>query len=61
MPFSRIAACMIVGIITIGFSIVASYGFGTYVGLVFSPLMSILPFILLGIGVDGASDPSEHE
>lgn len=29
------------------------YGFAAYIGLIFSPLMSILPFIMLGVGVDG--------
>lgn len=41
------------GIINIGLAVVASYGFGSYIGLLFSPLMSILPFIMIGIGVDG--------
>jgi hypothetical protein len=39
------------GLLSIGLALVASYGVGSYCGLIFSPLMSILPFILPGIGV----------
>lgn len=41
------------GIVNIGLAVLASYGFAAYLGLLFSPLMSILPFIMLGVGVDG--------
>lgn len=41
------------GLINISLAVAASYGFGAYVGLIFSPLMTILPFIMIGIGVDG--------
>ena len=40
------------GIISIGMSIASSYGLGAYFGIFFSPLMNVLPFLLLGIGVD---------
>jgi hypothetical protein len=33
--------------------VAAAYGFGSYCGLIFSPLMNVLPFLLIGIGVDG--------
>ena len=42
------AACG-AGLLNIGLAIAASYGFGTYIGLIFSPLMAILPFIILGV------------
>ena len=41
------------GIINVGLAVLASYGVASYAGLLFTPLMSILPFIMLGIGVDG--------
>ena len=40
------------GVISVGMAIAASYGFCSYIGLFFSPLMNVLPFLLLGIGVD---------
>lgn len=46
-------ALTIGGLLNIGLAVVAAYGLGGYVGLLFSPLMSILPFIMIGIGVDG--------
>lgn len=36
-----------------GLAVLASYGLASYIGLLFTPLMAILPFIMLGIGVDG--------
>lgn len=56
------------GILNIGLAVLSSYGFASYIGLLFTPLMSILPFIMLGVGVDGmfvlqsaldATDPEE--
>ena len=41
------------GLANIGLAIGSAYGFGSYIGLLFSPLMSVLPFIMIGIGVDG--------
>ena len=38
-----------VGLINIGLAIAASYGFSTYIGLIFSTLMTILPFLLIGL------------
>lgn len=46
-------ALTIGGLLNIGLAVIAAYGFGGYIGLLFSPLMSILPFIMIGIGVDG--------
>lgn len=40
------------GVVSVGMAIAASYGFCSYIGLFFSPLMNVLPFLLLGIGVD---------
>jgi len=40
------------GIAAIGMSIGSAYGLCSYMGLFFSPLMNVLPFLLLGIGVD---------
>lgn len=41
------------GVLNIGLAVVAAYGLAGYIGLLFTPLMSILPFIMLGVGVDG--------
>ena len=40
------------GIVAVGMAIASSYGFCSYCGLFYSPLMNVLPFLLLGIGVD---------
>ena len=40
------------GIVSIGMAIASAYGLCAYLGLFFSPLMNVLPFLLLGIGVD---------
>jgi len=40
------------GVVSIGMAIASSYGLCAYFGLFFSPLMNVLPFLLLGIGVD---------
>lgn len=57
------------GILNIVLAVISSYGFCSYIGLLFTPLMSILPFIMLGVGVDGmfvlqsaldATDKSHH-
>eukprot|EP00232_Nephroselmis_pyriformis_P018236 CAMPEP_0182899448 /NCGR_PEP_ID=MMETSP0034_2-20130328/28076_1 /TAXON_ID=156128 /ORGANISM="Nephroselmis pyriformis, Strain CCMP717" /LENGTH=896 /DNA_ID=CAMNT_0025033481 /DNA_START=90 /DNA_END=2780 /DNA_ORIENTATION=+ len=47
----RLMLC-IGGVACIGLSIVASFGIASAFGLFYSPLMSVLPFLLLGIGVD---------
>lgn len=39
--------------INVGLAVMSSYGLAAYLGLLFTPLMSILPFIMLGVGVDG--------
>eukprot|EP00892_Ulva_mutabilis_P011129 jgi/Ulvmu1/8389/UM042_0096.1 len=41
------------GLANIGLAVAAAYGLGGYLGLLFTPLMSILPFIMIGVGVDG--------
>jgi Niemann-Pick C1 protein len=41
------------GIMTIGCAFVSAYGLAGYIGLLFTPLMSVLPFLMLGLGVDG--------
>ena len=40
------------GVLSIGLAIASSYGLCSYFGLFYSPLMNVLPFLLLGIGVD---------
>lgn len=40
------------GILSIGMAIVCSFGICSALGLFYSPLMSVLPFLMLGIGVD---------
>ncbi|XP_033117037.1 patched domain-containing protein 3-like isoform X2 [Anneissia japonica] len=40
------------GVTTVGLAVVVSIGFGSYLGLIYTPVHSILPFLLLGIGVD---------
>ena len=42
-----------VGIVVIGLSFGMAIGVCSYAGLFYSPLMSIAPFLLLGLGVDG--------
>jgi predicted RND superfamily exporter protein len=44
-----VSAC---GILTVGFSIVFSFGFSSLCGYPYTPVHSVLPFVLLGIGVD---------
>ncbi|XP_071954155.1 patched domain-containing protein 3-like [Antedon mediterranea] len=44
-----IAIC---GVATVGFSIVVAIGFCSMIGLIYTPVHSVLPFLLLGIGVD---------
>lgn len=41
-------------VVSVGCAIAASYGFCSYAGFFFSKLMNLLPFLLLGIGVDDA-------
>ncbi|XP_076462610.1 patched domain-containing protein 3-like isoform X2 [Babylonia areolata] len=40
------------GIIAVGLSILVSFGLSSAVGFEYGPLQSVLPFLLLGIGVD---------
>ncbi|CAG9462334.1 unnamed protein product [Pedinophyceae sp. YPF-701] len=40
------------GLITIGLGIAFTIGFCSAVGLFYSPLMSVMPFLVLGIGID---------
>jgi Niemann-Pick C1 protein len=40
------------GVISIGFAYIEAIGLGTYFGLEVSGITDILPFVLLGIGVD---------
>ena len=40
------------GVLAIGMAIGASYGLCSMMGLFYSPLMNVLPFLLLGVGVD---------
>ncbi|CAG0912381.1 unnamed protein product [Notodromas monacha] len=42
----------LVGVMNVALSILASYGLCSYAGLFFGPIHPILPFLLLGIGVD---------
>ena len=41
-----------VGIISVIMGIIVAYGFSSAVGLFFGPMHNILPFLLLGIGID---------
>lgn len=41
-------------VVSVGLAIAAAYGFCSYAGFFFSKLMNLLPFLLLGIGVDDA-------
>ena len=41
-------------LVTIGMSIASAFGLASYMGYFYSPLMSIFPILLLGIGVDDA-------
>ena len=43
----------IAGMIVIGLSLGASFGVCFYVGISFNDMCPIIPFLLLGIGVDG--------
>jgi len=42
----------LMGLVSVGGSIFFSYGFCSYFGLAFGPLHNIIPFLLLGIGID---------
>lgn len=46
------AALSLSVLVTVGMSIVASTGLAASMGIMYTPLHSLLPFILLGIGVD---------
>jgi Niemann-Pick C1 protein len=41
-----------VGIISVIMGIIVAYGFSSAVGLFFGPMHNVLPFLLLGIGID---------
>ena len=40
------------GLISVLLSVLSSYGICSTIGLVFSPMHPIIPFLLLGIGID---------
>jgi hypothetical protein len=42
----------IVGVSSIGLATLAAYGLGFYLGVVYGLLHPIIPFLMLGIGVD---------
>ena len=42
----------LIGIASIGIGIGTSYGFSSLIGFPYTPMHSILPFLLLGIGID---------
>jgi len=42
----------IVGVSSIGLATLAAYGVGFYLGVVYGILHPIIPFLILGIGVD---------
>lgn len=42
----------LLGVSIVGLTILASYGFCFHLGFSFGPVHPILPFLLLGIGVD---------
>ena len=42
----------IVGVSAIGLAILASYGLGFYLGVVYGLIHPMIPFLILGIGVD---------
>lgn len=51
MSFSQILLALL-GVSVIGQAIFASYGLCFYMGFFWGPLHPVLPFLLLGIGVD---------
>jgi len=51
-PFRSRVALAISGIISVAFAYIEAIGFGTYCGLTVSGITDVLPFVLLGIGVD---------
>eukprot|EP00163_Fabomonas_tropica_P015256 TRINITY_DN2787_c0_g1_i2.p1 TRINITY_DN2787_c0_g1~~TRINITY_DN2787_c0_g1_i2.p1 ORF type:complete len:932 (+),score=278.28 TRINITY_DN2787_c0_g1_i2:269-3064(+) len=42
----------VTGVLSVGLAIVSSYGLASFMGIFFSPVHSVLPFVLIGIGVD---------
>ncbi|KAK3236268.1 hypothetical protein CYMTET_53570, partial [Cymbomonas tetramitiformis] len=48
--------CLLVvsSVLSVGLAIVSSYGLLSACGLFYSPLMGVLPFLMLGIGIDDA-------
>jgi len=51
-PGKTRVALAILGVMTVGMAIGASMGICSALGLFYSPLASVLPFLLLGLGVD---------
>jgi len=43
---------VIAGIVAVGLAVMSAYGVCAGIGITFSPLMNVLPFLMLGIGVD---------
>ena len=46
------ALLSIAGMVVVGLSLGASYGLGFYLGVAFNDMCPVIPFLLLGIGVD---------
>ena len=51
-PLRSRVALAVSGIISVGFAYLEAIGLGTYIGLKVSGITEVLPFLLLGIGVD---------
>ena len=51
-PVHSRALLAVAGCVSVGLSIGFAYGFSTGVGLKLNPVINVLPFILIGIGVD---------
>ncbi|CAN0416859.1 unnamed protein product, partial [Discosporangium mesarthrocarpum] len=52
-PFLRSRILVSLGaVVVVGLSIVFSIGLASYLGIFYTPLHTVLPFILLGLGVD---------
>ncbi|CAG0884285.1 unnamed protein product [Cyprideis torosa] len=50
--YEQRAYVSLVGLSVVGLAVLSSYGLCAYLGLFFGPIHSVLPFLLLGIGVD---------
>ena len=51
-PVHSRALLAVAGCCSVGLSIGFCYGFSTGIGLKLNPLINVLPFILIGIGID---------